>query len=128
MNNPLTQYCYTLPEIYGEYYDLWDIDTEYYNVDEDFNAGNTIKFSKICSADWHAVYQTYGSILHFNCDNINAGYSNLFNCESTLEHVLSKATPSPDGYITLLNCPICGCTPGQNDAITMYEREEMNLM
>ena len=43
-------------------------------------------------------------------------------CDWGLHSLLRSAVPSPDGYVTPLNCPKCGCTPGQNDAITMDER------
>ena len=34
-----------------------------------------------------------------------------------------NAVPSPDGYVTILNCPKCGCTPGKNDVITLDQLE-----
>ena len=37
--------------------------------------------------------------------------------------MLAFAVPTKDGYVTVRNCPVCGCTPGQNDVITMDELE-----
>ena len=64
VDDPSVQYCYTLPEEYGAAFDKWDNNANYYHVDENFNAGNTIRFSKVCSGDWYMAglfYQDRGS-------------------------------------------------------------------
>ena len=55
--------------------------------------------------------------LYAHCDDMADYY-----CTWPLRYLLLYAVPSQDGYVTPLNCPKCGCTPGQNDAITMNER------
>ena len=120
VENSSTQYCYTLPKSY-EIIDQYDNDPFYYHVDKDFNAGNSIIFSKVCSEKWYwpgsASAKADGTPKH-RCDNFHPA-----NCHIQLETLLSAAVPSPDGYVTVLNCPMCGCTPGENDAVTMTELE-----
>ena len=53
----------------------------------------------------------------YNCNTIYT-----YNCNWDVYEILASAVPSPDGYVTLLNCPICGCTPGQNDVVPLNER------
>ena len=122
VGNSSTQYCYTLPKSY-EYFDQFDNNPLAYHVDEDFNVGNSIIFSKQCSETWYwpgsANTQADGTP-KYRCDNI---HSANYYCNLSLVRLLSLAVPSQDGYVTVLNCPICGCTPGENDAITMIERE-----
>ena len=114
----MIQYCYTIPDQYAGS-DNWDYDPQYFHVDEDFNVGNTIRFSKACSGDWYWP----GS------ENENDDGSPIYHCDSEdfreyycnwrIRYVLNAAVPGPDGYLTVLNCPRCGCTPGQNDVITL---------
>ena len=120
-HNPSTQYCYTLPESYGALYDAYDNDANQYYVDPDFNAGNTFTFSKICSGDWYWAGENNrqdGSFM--GCDDILIDSI----CHQDINYLLSIAVPSTwiYGYVTPLNCPICGCTPGENDVIKMHER------
>ena len=91
-----------------------------FHVDNDFNAGNTLRFSKICSGDWYwpgtSGVKPDGSYAQY-CDNIPRYLCTWWS----LDTVLQYAVPSQNGYVTVLNCPICGCTPGENDAKTMDE-------
>ena len=116
------QYCYTLPDAY-DMVDAFDNDPTFFHVDENFNAFNEIRFSKVCSGDWYypgdANRRPDGSYgLH--CDHPDFD-SRL--CDIPLLSSLIHAVPSPDGYVTTRNCPQCGCTSGQNDVITMNELE-----
>ena len=121
LNNPSTQYCYTLPELYGTYYGNID------HNDQNFKAGSTVTFSKVCSEDWFYPtylgpwYQNHDGSPKYNCDNINNHGFDI--CDNNVLFYLSRSVKTADGYITPLNCPVCGCTPGQNDAITMLERQ-----
>ena len=75
----------------------------------------------MCSGDWYRpgkVYLNRDGSPTTTCDNVSPGF-----CRYTLLGLLLFAVPSPNGYVTALNCPICGCTPGENDAITMTELE-----
>ena len=116
VDNPLIQYCYTIPDEYTRR-DNYDYNDNYYHVDEDFNVGNTFRFSKACSGDWYwpgTNNQLSDGSRRTHCDNMPSYF-----CDWGLEDALVFAVPSPDGYITVLNCPKCGCTPGQNDVITV---------
>ena len=121
-HNPSTQYCYTLPESYGARYDDYDNDANEYYVDPDFNAGNTFTFSKLCSEDWYWAGKNniQGDGSYMGCDDILSDGI----CHQDIAYLLSIAVPSTwiYGYVTPLNCPICGCTPGQNDVIKIHER------
>ena len=67
VDDPSVQYCYTLPEQYASF-DSHDNNDDYYYVDTDFNSGNTIRFSKVCSDDWYypgAYYEDQGSKSQF---------------------------------------------------------------
>ena len=44
-------------------------------------------------------------------------------CDRDLYALLITAIPSPNGYVTVLNCPQCGCTSGQTDVITLDQLE-----
>ena len=114
----MINYCFTIPEVYkvSDYYDHYDY---YTYVDEDFNVGNPIRFSKACSGDWYMPgtdNQSDGSP-EYHCDS-DLLRPDLF-CNWRMEYMFQYAVPSPDGYVTALNCPKCGCTPGQNDVITL---------
>ena len=110
----MNQYCHTLPESYAGY-DKIDNNDGRFHVDKDFNAGNTIRFSNVCSGDWYWP----GSL------NRNPDGSPPLDCNSSefptsyctwIEIVaLLHSVPSPNGYVTPRNCPVCGCTPGEND-------------
>ena len=120
VDNYSTQYCFTLPKSY-ESHDQEDNNPLFYHVDEDFNVGNSIIFSKVCSENWYwpgSVNAHADGTPKRRCDNFKIGI-----CTIPLEDLLLTAVPSPDGYVTALNCPRCGCTPGENDAITMIDRE-----
>ena len=115
----MIHYCFTIPEEYQITED-YDNDDSYYYVEEDFNAGNPIRFSKACSGDWYmpGTYNQWEDGLPvYHCDSDHFR-PNLF-CNWRMEYILRNAVPSPDGYVTPLNCPKCGCTPGQNDVITL---------
>ena len=114
----MIHYCYTIPEEYSS--DKYDYDDEYYHVDEDFNVGNTIRFSKACSGDWYwpgTSNQLPDGSPIYHCDSVH--FRADVYCNWRIEYLLVSAVPSPHGYVTALNCPKCGCTPGQNDVITL---------
>ena len=95
-----------------------------FHVDEDFDAGNSIRFSKVCSGDWYRP----GTAFEHPIDgtplvSCNSQYFHTNYCNFPLIHLLLNAVPGADGYVTPLNCPQCGCTPGQNDVITLDQRE-----
>ena len=114
------QYCYTIPDAYAPI-DALDNNPLLYHVDENFNAGNEIRFSKVCSGDWYFPGEQYqkpdGSYI-LDCDHPDLSTK---LCQWDTLVLLGMAVPSPDGYVTIHNCPVCGCTPGQNDALTMVE-------
>ena len=100
--------------------DTWDNDETRVHVDENYNAGNTFKFSKVCSNDWYlpGTSMVYNGVYRRSCDKLHWTY-----CNWDLLTSLVFAVPSADGYVTPLNCVACGCTPGQNDVVTMTELE-----
>ena len=95
----MVQYCYTLPEIYGEYYDNYDDDDSYYHVDTDFNAENTIRFSKACSGDWYKPgyrFQDRGSKSQYHFFKV----CGIF--ESTIcAHCIISTILNPDHRMTM---------------------------
>ena len=113
----MIQYCYTIPEAYT--LDDFDYNDQRYHVDENFNRGSTIRFSKACSGDWYrpgTKYQKPDGSPIYHCDS---EHFEDYYCNWYVEDLLETAVPSPDGYVTVLNCPRCGCTPGQNDVMTL---------
>ena len=113
------QYCYTLPKLRpGSSYQTHDADKRNH-FDADFNAGNTIRFSKVCSRDsWYSPYKNSDD----SCDKIRR-----YECRAPLSVLLSIAVPTPNGYVTLLNCPICGCTPGANDVMQLRRKDRKKI-
>ena len=119
MTNSTSQYCYTLPSSYCEF-EHWDNTETTFHVDKDYNAGNTVKFSKVCSNDWYlpGTDFVHNGVYRRTCENLHWTY-----CNWQIPSILLWKVPSPDGYVTPLNCAACGCTPGQNDVVTMQELE-----
>ena len=114
----MIQYCYTIPanKYFADNYDHYEDD---YYVDEDFNVGNSIRFSKACSGDWYRPgtgYQKSDGSPVYHCDDFPSHF-----CMWDLSFMLETAVPSPNGYVTVLNCPKCGCTSGENDVITLNQ-------
>ena len=111
-----------MPDSYADY-DEKDYEIFNYEVDENFNVGSTIKFSKVCSGDWYRPGLAFNSGNNHSlpCEEILIFFSSA--CEWTLEKILATSIPGKDFHISILNCPQCGCTPGENDALTMMERE-----
>ena len=77
--------------------------------------------STICA---HCIISTISNADQDGDGNPKAqcGDMQLYFCNWSLEYLLLSGVQSPDGYVTALNCPECGCTPGQNDALTMDDR------
>ena len=112
----MIQYCYTIPadKYFADNYDHYD---DYYYVDEDFNVGNSIRFSKACSGDWYrpgTVNQKSDGSPAYHCGSFPSYF-----CTLEISSLLGMAVPSPNGYVTVLNCPRCGCTAGENDVTTL---------
>ena len=116
LDDPLNQYCHTLPESYAEN-DPYDNNESSYHVDKDFNAGNTIRFSNVCSGDWYMPgsdrIRPDGSYW-YHCNMDPSEFPTVY-CQWLENVALEFAVPSPNGYVTPRNCPVCGCTPGKND-------------
>ena len=104
------QHCYTLPKFAS-------LNTDY--PDADFKGVNTIRFSKVCSKDtWYSPRKHHVD----SCDKIRR-----YECRAPLSVLLSIAVPTHNGYVTMLNCPICGCTPGVNDVTQLRRKERKKI-
>ena len=111
------QYCYVIPDTY-EHYDNYDENTYYYHGIDEIQAGNAIIVSKKCHDDFHiegTYWNTESNYGNYGCDFYGDFCTNL-----PAEYMLMLAVPTENGYITILNCPVCGCT--ENDIITLDER------
>ena len=120
IDDPATQYCFTLPQshdYFDMYYDGYDYVGEWM---DDIDAGDTVRFSKICTDEWYLPGK-YNVDFHtgerFGCEDF-VDSCNYFS----VDWAILMSNPTDNGLITILNCPQCGCTLGSNDAITMYER------
>ena len=112
-----SQYCYTIPDSYY-YYDYYDYDEDWYHGSEEIQAGGTITMSKKCAPDFHLpglYYHKEENYGNYGCDF----YADA--CRYHPEFLLLIAAHTDNGYITILNCPQCGCT--EDDIITLDERE-----
>ena len=118
IDDPDSQYCFTVPESY--YYDYYDHYEAYYGEwMERINAGDTVKFSKVCSDKWYrpgTEYEDENGQPRIRCEDITY-------CDYYWDILLMRSVPTDNGLITSLNCPQCGCTLGSNDAITLIERQ-----
>ena len=111
------QYCYVIPDTY-EHYDNYDENTYYYHGIDEIQAGNAIIMSKKCHDDFHiegSYWNTESNYGNYGCDHYDSFCSIM-----TSDFLLFIAAPTENGYITMLNCPACGCT--ENDIITLDER------
>ena len=119
VDDSMKQYCYTLPKLYpGNTYQTHDADKRNH-FDADFIAGNTIRFSKVCSRDsWNSPYKNNNG----SCDTFQRK-----ECRYPLFRFLQLGVPTPNGYVTPLNCPICGCTPGVNDVMQLSRKERKKI-
>jgi len=136
--NQPTTYDWTLhPETTYYDNDLEKYYPEYYDHELDLNAGDTIRLSTLCTSKWISPYDLgYGE--EAGCDQYLGGltpYSNICafeNRDITPDHadrifdsevwITQKLNKLEDGsYITMLNCPQCGCTEGCYDAVTFDE-------
>ena len=124
--DPERSYCYTIPDSY-DYYDQFDYNSKGYHGDYRINAGNTIKMSRMCNPDWHMAGTSYDEknsdgTWAYGCeyweDQCNNWYD--FDVYGT-GYAPMHLQDTPDGFESHLNCPQCGCTPGQNDAPTIQE-------
>ena len=108
-----------MPSSYCEF-EHWDNTETTFHVDKDYNAGNTVKFSKVCSNDWYfpGTNNVFNGTYRMTCDNLS-----LNLCKMPIPEILIWKVPSADGYMTPLNCAGCGCTPGLNDVATMIDLE-----
>ena len=86
--------------------------------------------SKMCSNDWHIAGEKYDV---FNDDGTHAmgceEYGVIYGkCRKLpdIKYLILHVNESPDGYITFLNCPQCGCTIGANDTITLDDSMALN--
>ena len=116
-----SQYCYTIPEIYG-IYDNYDDNDQWYHGIETINVGATITISKICAPDYQYPGERFRNMTYGDKDCADlAGRSK--NCVKSfpVDTVIAHLVHTPNGYISLLNCPECGCTA--TDIVTLDERE-----
>ena len=111
------QYCYIIPDSY-ELYDNYDDNDYYYHGADEIQAGGAIIISKKCHADFHLPGGYWNT--DFNYGIYGCDYYDGFCANMPTNYLLLLAAPSENGYITMLNCPACGCT--ENDIITLDER------
>jgi len=126
------------PWTMNEDMEYFDTVMEYYYPDNypdvqlDISAGDTIQLSKMCTDDWYHSGASWIQ-LELGCDHFSTRRD--FTCVhevltpeiasyilSKQMYILQKLLPQDDGtYLSILNCPQCGCTPGQNDALTFEQ-------
>ena len=125
IDDPDSQYCFTVPDSHAYYYDNYDGGHDYYGEwMDDIDAGDTVKFSKMCTDQWFLAgtsYQEYGeySGQKYDCEWF---FDNGICTTSGIDWLIATSVQTDNGLITGLNCPQCGCTLGNNDAITLIER------
>ena len=114
-----TQYCYTIPDSYY-FYDYYDEDSDYYHGIEEIKVGATITMSKVCASDYHHPGTAYGK--RYDCDFYSSPDKDFHPlCESYENvNVIAGLVHTPNGYISMLNCPGCGCTA--TDIVKLNER------
>jgi hypothetical protein len=135
--NQPTTYDWTLHPETAYYDNDWEkYYPEYYDHELDLNAGDTIRLSTLCTSKWISPYELgYGE--EAGCDQYLGltPYTNICafeNRDITPDHaerifdsevwITQKLNKLEDGsYITMLNCPQCGCTEGCYDAVTFDE-------
>ena len=120
---------YVVPEEFASY-DSYDYLTDNPSDDHDmnyllyyfpnyFDAGDVITLSTRCTNDYDFIY--------IKC--LNPGYGDSqeewdervqYMCSEDPDMILGAAMidpTNPSQFLTVLNCPQCGCTLGQNDAV-----------
>jgi len=84
-----------------------------------FNAGDNIILSKRCILDFNTPKGGYGCVDRIG-DATEWDRRVVSWCQNApKEHLLSEAAKDsvhPEQYLTMLNCPQCGCTHGEYDA------------
>ena len=125
IDDPDSQYCFTIPDTHDDYYYDEEWGGSYYgDWMDDIDAGDTVKFSKICTDEWYrsgtAYEDAYGEPQNgcqwfFDSGSCTNGWASI-------NWIIATSIPTDNGLITGLNCPQCGCILGTNDAITLIER------
>lgn len=101
-------------------------ETWYADFMSDIYAGDTIQLSKMCTDEWYRAGDFWKGERALGCEDF-AGKCNYGTYTPEVAqnliwdevYVNQRLIKREDGtYLTFLNCPQCGCTLGQNDAIT----------
>ena len=103
-----SQYCYTIPDIY-QFYDTVDHDSNYYSGIDEIHVGATITMSKVCASDYHrpGSYFVNNKYRTYDCDWY---YGQRAYYSTRIDAIIAGLVHTPNGYISMLNCPQNGCT------------------
>ena len=110
-----SQYCYTIPDSYYVF-DYYDENNEFYHGIEEIHVGAIITMSKVCASDYHHPGSWYVNEGTYGCDyysdpNIYSHHNGQSKCQlSSIEDIITGLVHTPNGYISMFNCPQCGCT------------------
>ena len=123
VDDPDSQYCFTVPDSHNDYYydEYWG-ESYYGDWMADIDAGDTVKFSKICTDEWYRSGTAYEDAYGEPENGCQWFFDNEYCTENWIDWFIAISVPTDNGLITGLNCPQCGCTLGNNDAITLIER------
>ena len=93
-----------------------------YALDMDWNEGDEIRISNVCSPDFNlGMVSSYPGSENLDCDwAARQGF-----CRTITKVLLSNSVEYyPDnGLVTFLNCPSCGCV--DNQPISLQERDNL---
>ncbi len=118
--DPTLGYQTTVPDLF-ESYDYYDSQSleDYPAYPDYFNAGDTIILSRRCiDTDFNTPGNAYGCVDRIG-DQASWDQRVIGWCQNDKSFKLSwaaKDTVHPEQFLTMLNCPACGCTPGEYDA------------
>lgn len=135
--DPKLGYQTTVPEAFA-FFDSYDgsYPEGHYLFDfypDNFDVGDTITLSKRCVEDWDAPGNGYGCIVPvsgFSGSQIDWDIKVAGYCAESKDNILFMAvkdTVHPDQFITMLNCPQCGCTLGEYDAPEIDDRSHLTV-